>query len=39
MKCSSRHLQKKNFARPTTGKFIAVSEFGEEFKKSARLTV
>ena len=34
MKCSSRLLQKKFFARTTTRKFIGVSEFGEEFKKA-----
>jgi hypothetical protein len=32
-------LAEKNFMRATTRQFIAVSKFGEVFKKSARLTV
>jgi len=32
-------LAEKNILARVTRKFIAVSEFGEEFKKSARLTV
>jgi hypothetical protein len=33
MKCSSRYLR-KNFFCSYNKKFIAVSEFGEEFKKA-----